>query len=64
MGPRKKHTVTAKSSCSSNYVANIDGTMTALSAEQMVEDFNAGLQFPLGTSGPIPAHMGSHNHDD
>jgi hypothetical protein len=48
-------------SSSSNFVADTDGTMTALSVEWMAEDLNAGLQFPLGTSGPMFAHRGSHN---
>jgi len=51
MGPWKKYTVIANSS-SSNFVANTDGTMTALSVEGMAKDLNTGLQFPLGTSGP------------
>ena len=62
MGPWKNYKVIANSS-SSNYVADTDGTMTALSVEWMAEDLNAGLQFPLGPSGPTPAHRGSHNRD-
>jgi hypothetical protein len=64
MGPREKYTVIANSSSSSSstYVAETDGTMTALSVEWMVEDLNTGLQFLLGTS--EPAHRGSHNCDD
>ena len=61
MGPQEKYTIIANSggggssstsSSSSSNVDKTDGTMTALSVEWMAEDLNAGLQFPLGTSGP------------
>jgi hypothetical protein len=49
-----RNTVIAESG-SSNYVSNIDGTMTALSVEWMAEDLNTGIQFPLGNLGPTPS---------
>jgi hypothetical protein len=54
MGPGEKYTPITKSSSSSNYVAETDGTMTVLSLAWIVEEWNAGLQFPLGTS--VPTH--------
>jgi len=66
MGPWKKYTDTANnsSSSSSNYVADTDRTMMALSVEWMAKDLNTGLQFPLGILGPMPPHRGTHNRED
>jgi len=69
MGPWVKYTDIANSS-SSNSVADIDGTMTALSVEWMEEDLKPLFQFPFGGFGvqpsscPMPAHRSSHNDDD